>query len=50
MVVILNEDAYGEWLDAPADRSAEFLKPYPAGRLVAIGEVKEASPELFEEA
>ena len=28
MVVILNADAYGAWLDAPADRSAEFLKPF----------------------
>jgi hypothetical protein len=27
MVVILNEEAYGAWLDAPAYRSAEFLKP-----------------------
>ena len=40
MVVILNADAYGAWLDAPADRSAEFLKPYPAERLLAVGEPK----------
>ncbi|UUZ68276.1 SOS response-associated peptidase [Polaromonas sp. P2-4] len=35
MVVILNEDAYGAWLDAPAERSMDFLRQYPAGRLVA---------------
>ena len=34
MVVILNEDAYGAWLDAPAERSMEFLRQYPADRLV----------------
>lgn len=48
MVVILNEDAYTAWLDAPADRSAEFLRQYPADRLVAIGEPKQASPDLME--
>ena len=50
MVVVLNEDAYGAWLDAPADRSAEFLKPYPSELLVAVGESKEAGPALFEDA
>ena len=33
MVVILNEDAYGRWLDAPANQAAEFLRQYSAERL-----------------
>ena len=35
IVVILNEDSYRAWLDAPADRSVEFLRQYPADRLIA---------------
>lgn len=35
MVVRLNEDAYGTWLDAPAERSMDFLRQYPVDRLVA---------------
>lgn len=38
MVVILNEDAYLAWLDAPVERARDFLVQYPAGRLVATGE------------
>jgi putative SOS response-associated peptidase YedK len=34
MVVILPQGSYGDWLDAPADRSREFLLPYPAERLI----------------
>ena len=40
MVVILNEDDYDAWLDAPAERSMEFLRQYPAERLVATPEPK----------
>lgn len=35
MVVILPRAAYGDWLDASAARTREFLQPYPADKLVA---------------
>ncbi|ALN21916.1 MULTISPECIES: SOS response-associated peptidase [Ectopseudomonas] len=35
MVVILPAGAYGDWLHAPAEQSAEFMRQYPADRLVA---------------
>lgn len=40
MVVILNEDDYDAWLDAPVERSMGFLQQYPAGRLLATPEPK----------
>lgn len=40
MVVILNEDAYDAWLDAPVEGSMEFLRQYPAERLLATPESK----------
>lgn len=48
MVVVLNEDTYTAWLDAPADRSREFLTQYPADRLLATPEPKDGKgePEL----
>jgi putative SOS response-associated peptidase YedK len=39
MVVILPEAAYGDWLTATPERSQEFLRPYPADRLVASAAV-----------
>ena len=38
MVVILREDQYDEWLDAPAARSMAFMQPYPAQLLMATPE------------
>ncbi len=38
MVVILPEAQYAEWLDAPAERSKEFMTQYPAERLVVTPE------------
>lgn len=35
MVVVLNEDEYDGWLQAPAKDSQAFLKQYPADHLVA---------------
>jgi putative SOS response-associated peptidase YedK len=35
MVVILPRAAYGDWLDASAAQTREFLQPYPADKLVA---------------
>jgi putative SOS response-associated peptidase YedK len=35
MVVILDASAYDAWLSAPASDSREFLRPFPAERLVA---------------
>ena len=34
MIVILPEDAYANWLDAPPERSMDFMRQYPADRLV----------------
>ena len=36
MVVIVPAGAYADWLNAPPARTHEFLRPYPADRLVAI--------------
>ena len=36
MVVILPAGAYDDWLNAPPARTHEFLRQYPADRLVAI--------------
>lgn len=38
MVVILHESDYDAWLDAPAARSMDFMRQYPAGLLCAIPE------------
>jgi putative SOS response-associated peptidase YedK len=38
MVVILREDQYDEWLDAPAVRSMEFMRQFPAHMLMATAE------------
>ncbi len=38
MVVILPEGAYAAWLDASPERSMEFMRQYPAERLVATPE------------
>lgn len=46
MVVILNEDAYAAWLDAPAEKSLDFIRHYPAEQLLAEPEEKVAK-ELF---
>ena len=35
MVVILPTGAYDDWLDAPAARSQDFLRPFAADRLIA---------------
>jgi putative SOS response-associated peptidase YedK len=33
MVVVLNEDAYQAWLEAPTDKSMEFMRAFNADRL-----------------
>ncbi len=38
MVVILPLGLCSDWLDAPAERSMEFMRQFPADRLVATGE------------
>ena len=35
MVVILPEGAYEDWLSVPVERSMEFMRQYPAQRLIA---------------
>lgn len=37
MIVILREEDYDAWLDAPADRSMEFMRQCPPEELVATG-------------
>ena len=38
MVVILSDDAIEAWLDAPVERSFDFMRQFPAKRLVATPE------------
>jgi putative SOS response-associated peptidase YedK len=38
MVAILPGGQWDEWLDAPAERSVEFLRPYPAELMLATPE------------
>ena len=38
MVVILPDDAIEAWLDAPVERSFDFMHQFPAERLVATPE------------
>jgi putative SOS response-associated peptidase YedK len=33
MVVILNDDSYDAWLDAPPEKSMQFMRQYPADLL-----------------
>ena len=40
MVVILHEEDYAGWLDAPAERAMEFVRHYPAERLRVVAEPK----------
>lgn len=40
MVVILDEENYNAWLDAPAERSTGFLQPFAASQLSAVAEPK----------
>jgi len=35
MIVILREEDYDAWLDAPADRSMEFMRQCPPETLIA---------------
>jgi putative SOS response-associated peptidase YedK len=36
MVVVLNEDAYQAWLEAPADKSMQFMRAVPADQLAVV--------------
>lgn len=38
MVVVLQDDAIEAWLDAPAEKSFDFMRQYPAKQLVATPE------------
>jgi len=38
MVVILPEAQYAEWLDAPLERSMDFMRQFPAERLAMVAE------------
>ena len=50
MVVLLNEDSYDGCLDASPEKSVQFLRQYPANRLVAVAEPRQAAPNFFETA
>ena len=41
MVVILHEEDYAGWLDAPAERAMEFVRTYPAERLRVLADPNE---------
>ena len=48
MVVILPEAQYGEWLDAPPERSMDFMRQFPTERLAMVAEPlppKETKPK-----
>lgn len=47
MVVVLNEDAYDAWLDAPASQSMDFMRQFPAHRLVPKLEPSSQEAQLF---
>ncbi|MCY1206575.1 SOS response associated peptidase (SRAP) [compost metagenome] len=48
MVVILPSGLYEEWLDAPVERSMDFVKQYPAEKLRMVGEpIPKAQMRLF---
>lgn len=38
MVVILHEDQYDDWLSAPAARSMDFMRQYPAQLLMVTAD------------
>jgi putative SOS response-associated peptidase YedK len=40
MVVILREDQYDDWLDTPASRSGDFMRPLPAQLLEATADAE----------
>jgi putative SOS response-associated peptidase YedK len=44
MVVILPTGLYQDWLDAPAEASADFMRRYPADRLAVANGQAEAPP------
>ena len=38
MIVLLQEEDFDAWLDAPPERSMDFMRPCPPEDLVAVGE------------
>ena len=48
MIVLLPESRYQEWLEAPAEKSVEFLQQYPADRLVATPRLSTAKGETHQ--
>jgi putative SOS response-associated peptidase YedK len=38
MVVILPPDSYDQWLKATTQKSSDFMRQYPAERLLAVAE------------
>ena len=47
MVVILNEDAYDQWLDAPAEASMDFMRQYSREKLLSASEAGSSPAQLF---
>jgi putative SOS response-associated peptidase YedK len=45
MVVVLPVGAYADWLDAPVERTMDFMHAYPANRLVATPVPASKAPE-----
>lgn len=36
MVVVLPDAAYGDWLNASAGETMDFMRAFPAGQLTAV--------------
>lgn len=41
MIVVLREEDFDAWLDAPPERSMDFMRQCPPEHLVAVGEPKQ---------
>lgn len=48
MVVILNEDSYERWLDAPVEHSMDFMRQYPAESLSVLPVPRTANSASFD--
>ena len=47
MIVLLRQEDFDASLDAPAERSMDFIRQCPPGDLVAIGEPRRIAPQLI---
>ena len=43
MIVLLREDDFDAWLDAPTEGSMDFMRQCPPDDLIAVGALKESA-------